>query len=271
MLFKLSAAPFHIWAPDVYEGSPSLIVLLFSTLPKFSILIFLVRFFVYFLFEYNTVWYLSLLFSGTMSVIVGTLAALNQLTLKRLYAYSAIVNIGYILSNLAYGTLTGFISAINYFIVYVLSSIVIFCVLLLFRSAATKKKVLFLADYKSFFAYNSLFSVLFSLVFFSLSGIPPLAGFFAKFFLFKTIFMVDFSGSPVVFVLLVMSVISTFYYIRVTRFTFFNNQRNPVLFKKLDRSAVFVIVLLTFVLIFFVIFQQLVWLLAHLIFLQLYL
>lgn len=242
LMFKLAAAPFHIWIPDVYEGAPSAVVLLFSILPKLAVLAFIVKLFAGFLYEYSAVWYSVLFFAGIFSVIVGTFGALNQINIKRLYAYSAIVNIGYLITAASYGTLESFTVLFNYLCLYFFSTIAIFLVLMLFRNLPGLKKIKYLLEYSAFATYSSLLAIFIALIFFSLAGVPPLAGFFIKFFLFKVIFVADFLANPGFFIILIMSVISSFYYIRVVRFLFFTNTRKPVLFAKLNYFVVFVFV-----------------------------
>ena len=257
ILFKLAAAPFHVWTPDVYEGAPTAIVLLFATLPKLAMFTFIVKLFIFFLYDLFSVWYAIFFFSGLLSVLIGTFAALNQFRIKRLYAYSGIVNVGYLVTLLAYGSLSGFVAIFNYLLVYIFSTLLIFLIILMFRVASNLKKVKSIPDYKIFATYSSAFAVLFSLIFFSLAGVPPLAGFFTKFFLFKTLFALDFMLNPAIFVILVTSVISAFYYIRVVRFVFFDTKRFPQLFNKLSFFCVLLLVILSFWLVFFFLFQQL--------------
>lgn len=256
ILFKLAAAPFHIWTPDVYEGAPSAIVLLFATLPKLALFVFVIRFFFFYAYDYINVWYSIFFFAGLLSVIIGTVAALNQLNIKRLYAYSAIVNVGYLITALSYGTFSSFSALFNYLIIYIVSTISIFIVLLLFRTVFGGKKIKQLAEYRHLASYSTLLSTFIALLFFSLAGVPPLAGFFIKFFLFKTVFALDFMQNVAVFVILVTSVISAFYYIRVVRFIFFETKRTPILFISLEKAAIFVFVTLSFFLLLFVFFQQ---------------
>lgn len=185
------------------------------------------------------------------------MAAINQLNIKRLYAYSAIVNVGYMVTAMSYGTLSGFSVLINYLLVYVLSTISLFIILLLFRTAFGGKKIKHIADYKHLATYSTPLAILIALLFFSLAGVPPLAGFFIKFFLFKGVFMLDFMQNLAVFVILITSVVSAFYYIRVVRFIFFDVKRAPLLFMPLDKTQVLVFTLLSLFLLLFVVFQQL--------------
>lgn len=258
LLFKLAAAPFHIWVPDVYEGAPTVIVLLFASLPKLAVFTFLVKFYILFFHEMSGLWYTVFFFSGMLSVLWGTFSALNQLNIKRLYAYSAIVNVGYILTSLAYGTLENLVASLNFLVVYLLSTLSFFAVILMFRESGNLRKLKYIGDYKSYLSYSSLLAILFSLVFFSMAGVPPLAGFFIKFFLFKAIFTVDFLLNPIFFVILVTSVISTLYYIRIVRFIFFDKLVEPTFFRPVNIIFCFLFIFIIIFLLIFAVFQPIV-------------
>lgn len=257
LLFKLAAAPFHIWVPDVYEGAPTIVVLLFASLPKLAVFAFLIRFYISFLHEIVGLWYVIFFFAGLLSVLWGTFGALNQVNIKRLYAYSAIVNVGYLLTSLAYGTLESLVVAINYLVVYLLSTLSLFLVILAFRELSGYRKIKFIGEYSLYLTYSSLAAILFSLIFFSMAGVPPLAGFFIKFFLFKIVFLADFLLSPVVFIILLTSVVSTLYYIRVVRFVFFDSKLTPIMLLTLNIGSAFLLVFSLVIIVLFVIFQPL--------------
>jgi len=257
LLFKLAAAPFHIWVPDVYEGAPTITVLLFASLPKLAVFAFLIRFYIVFLHELVSMWYTIFFFAGLLSVLWGTFGALNQLNIKRLYAYSAIVNVGYLLTALSYGTLESLVVTINYLIVYLLSTLSFFLVILLFREVNGLCKIKFIGEYGIYLTYSSLAAILFSIIFFSMAGVPPLAGFFIKFFLFKGVFAADFLLNPAVFIILVASVVSTLYYIRVVRFIFFDSKSVPVMLLSLKAGSCFLLVFSLIVVVLFVLFQPL--------------
>lgn len=230
---------------------------MFATLPKLVLVGFFSRLVSFFLYEQNLTVYSILFFSGLLSVLVGTFGALSQVALKRLYAYSAVVNIGYLLSVLANGGgLEELCSVFNYLFIYQFSTIAVFLVVLLFRFSQNENTVKLVSEYNLLFSYSSTLAVLFGLMFFSLAGIPPLAGFFIKFFLFKTLFVADLLLNPAFFIMLVTSVVSSFYYIRVVRFIFFSTARAPALFIRLNYTVVLVFVLIVFTIVFFLIFQQ---------------
>jgi NADH-quinone oxidoreductase subunit N len=255
LLFKLAAAPFHIWIPDVYEGAPTAIVLIFALLPKLVIFGFLVRFYILTMQGVGALWYLVFFFSGLLSVLWGTFAALDQVNIKRLYAYSAVVNVGYLLSAFAYGTVDGFVVSINYLVTYLTTTFLVFLVILLFRKVEGAQKIKFFADYQAYLSYNPTTALLVAFVFFSLAGIPPLAGFFIKFFLLRTLFVYEFLSGPTVYIVLITTVVSAFYYIRIVRFAFFNSKRIPTFFINISWAHSFLFVLVNFFLIFFLSIQ----------------
>lgn len=256
-LFKLASAPFHLWLPDVYDGAPTPIVLFFAILPKLAVILFLVKFYFTILVDCVELWHTALFVSGLLSVLWGTFGALNQLNIKRLYAYSAIVNMGYLVVSFSYGTVENFVNTINYLIPYIISSIAIFTLILLFRKGSTFRKIKFIGDYKYYFNYSIVLACTVTLIFFSLAGVPPLAGFFTKFFLFRTIFLLDFLTNCVIFIIIVVSVITAFYYIRVVRFVFFYNIRSPLLFLPILFSGALLLIIAVAVLLLFVLIQPL--------------
>lgn len=203
---------------------------------------------------------LILLFSGFISVVWGTFAALNQVNIKRLYAYSAIVNVGYLLLALSVGTYVSFVVVVNYLFSYFVSTLALFSVVLMFRKSFDLSKLKLLVEYRYFFSYHVLASTLFSIVFFSLSGIPPLAGFFIKFLLFKHIFLTDFLTSSLFFLILLLSAVATFYYIRCVNYLFFNLQRLPMLFAPVSFLTSFILVNCCVFLLLFLFFQPVIYL-----------
>lgn len=200
-----------------------------------------------------------------MSVIWGTFAALYQLNVKRLYAYSAIVNVGYILTAVAYGTYEGFVSSLNYLVTYFVATFMIFVVLMYFRRFTTLVKLKYLLEYHLYSSYSFLLAIIISLAFFSLAGVPPLAGFFIKFFLFKSLFSAELLASAAFFLILIFSVISAFYYIRVIRFVFFSVVRKPFLFLPVGFGSCFFLVNCCALLVGFIFYQPSLYMLLGLV------
>ena len=221
LAFKISAVPFHMWAPDVYEGSPTTVTLFFTMVPKVAALTVFIRFlFVPFL---NLIeqWQMILIFMSIASMLFGAIAAIGQTNLKRLIAYSSIGHIGYILAGLATGSNEGIQSSIVYMSIYVVMNLGLFsCLLMLKRN---NKYYEDLSDLSGLSKNHPLISVSFLVILFSLAGIPPLAGFFAKFYIF--IAVIEQSMYFLAIVGLLSTVIAAFYYLRIIKIIYFDQEK----------------------------------------------
>ena len=218
LFFKVSAAPFHIWTPDVYQGSPTISVLFFATLPKFASLIFLFRFFL----EMDISSYPSLLFIFKtvciLSLLIGAYGAITQTVIKRLLAFSSINHIGFILlSILSFKFLSQGIFFF-YLLIYLVTNFGVFSVLLTLRNSSGELKLI--SDLSGLKTHNKSKAIALLVLFFSLAGIPPFAGFFAKFFILSASMNEGFIYLSLIAVL--SSVIAAFYYLRVIKNMFFN-------------------------------------------------
>lgn len=216
--FKLGGAPFHWWVPDVYEGSPTVVMMFFSILPKILLLFLLIKFYFYiFFFELNL--YNFFLLIGLLSIIIGGINAMYQLKLKRFIAYSTIVNIGYILISLSIFSLEGMFSSIFYLICYLISVFSLFWFILYFRKNQNIEFI-FLNEL-SLINYNIILLFFISILFFSFIGLPPFIGFFGKLFIYLNLLLQ--LNYYILILLLIFSVIIGFYYLRVIRFLYFYN------------------------------------------------
>jgi len=218
LFFKVSAAPFHIWTPDVYQGSPTISVLFFATLPKFASLIFLFRFFL----EMDISSYPSLLFIFKtvciLSLLIGAYGAITQTVIKRLLAFSSINHIGFILlSILSFKFLSQGIFFF-YVLIYLVTNFGVFSVLLTLRNSSGELKLI--SDLSGLKTHNKSKAIALLVLFFSLAGIPPFAGFFAKFFILTASMNEGLIYLSLIAVL--SSVIAAFYYLRVIKNMFFN-------------------------------------------------
>lgn len=218
LFFKVSAAPFHIWTPDVYQGSPTISVLFFATLPKFASLIFLFRFFL----EMDISSYPSLLFIFKtvciLSLLIGAYGAITQTVIKRLLAFSSINHIGFILlSILSFKFLSQGIFFF-YLLIYLVTNFGVFSVLLTLRNSSGELKLI--SDLSGLKTHNKSKAIALLVLFFSLAGIPPFAGFFAKFFILTASMNEGLIYLSLIAVL--SSVIAAFYYLRVIKNMFFN-------------------------------------------------
>jgi len=185
LLFKLAIFPFHFWVADVYEGFPLIVTAFFAIVPKFVFLIALIKiyFFVFIKLYFTLNKFIVPL--ALASIIAGIFFSLYETKIKRLLAYSAITNMGYVL--LIFSCFSPF--SINvvlvYLFTYIMSSLNIFCILLFFRRQYSAAKIRNLTEFSIMLRANGILALIFSLVVLSQAGIPPLAGFFGKFFLFS--------------------------------------------------------------------------------------
>lgn len=219
LLFKLSAAPFHLWAPDIFEGSPLAITAFFAIVPKIGILVLLTRFSYFGFYDLFFSWQKLLIFGSISSIIVGTFGALVQLKLKRLLAYSAISHMGYILIGFASGCFEGIEASYVYIIVYILMTLVGFIAILGIYQKKKLTRLNYLKDLTILTRSNPILALFLLIAFFSMAGIPPLAGFFSKMFLFVVAIQV--SMYLVAFIGVLATVVSCFYYIRIIKLAYF--------------------------------------------------
>ena len=229
LLFKIAAAPFHFWAPDVYEGSPLSSTIIFSILPKVVIFSFFIKWLCIIsdlVYEINFI----LSFVGICSVFVGTFFALKQKRLKRLMIYSSIAQIGFLVAALATGTIEGFSSIFFFLTIYILSSVIVWNSIVFFYTyqkatnsfSGKRETPLFLSSFSNLFKMHSAWSFSFLILFFSIAGIPPFSGFLAKIFI---LFGLIEANQLIVSIFLIMiSAISVFYYIRVVKVVFFESK-----------------------------------------------
>lgn len=264
LLFKIAAAPFHFWAPDVYEGAPLSTTVIFSITPKLILFSFFIK---WLLIITNLFFGFKEVLSGVgiFSVIIGTLFALKQKRIKRLVIYSSIAQIGFLVAALSLGTLEGFTSIFFFLIIYIISSILIWSHFTFFYNFQYKINIfnkksltpLFLSNLSNLFSVNRLWSVSLLFLFFSIAGIPPFSGFLAKIFILFSLIDSNFLISAVF--LVVISAVSVFYYIRVIKVVFFeskNIKSNNYQFQTVFNTGLFnfdylIIVTGLFLLIFF--------------------
>ena len=218
LAFKISAVPFHMWAPDVYEGSPTSVTLFFAIVPKIAALTVFIRFLYVPFLSLIDQWQTIIIFLSIASMIFGAIAAIGQKNIKRLIAYSSIGHMGYALAGLAVGTNSGIQNSIIYICIYVVMNLGIFCCLFMMK----RNDQFFdnLDDLSGLSKNHPLISLSLLILLFSLAGIPPLAGFFAKFYIFISV--IEKSMYFLAIVGLVSTVISAFYYLRVIKIIYFD-------------------------------------------------
>ena len=221
LAFKISAVPFHMWAPDVYEGSPTSVTLFFTMVPKIAALTVFIRFLYVPFLNLIDQWQMIIIFLSIASMIFGAIAAIGQTNIKRLVAYSSIGHIGYTLAGLATGSNDGIQSSIIYISIYVVMNLALFsCLLMLKRNEQYYEDI---DDLSGLSKNHPLLSLCLLIILFSLAGIPPLAGFFAKFYVFKAV--IEQSMYFLAIVGLLSTVIAAFYYLRIIKIMYFDKEK----------------------------------------------
>ena len=264
LLFKLTAVPFHMWAPDVYEGAPTSITAFFSITPKISILAVFIRVFLEGFYDLMIDWQTILIFSSLASMILGAVGALSQNKIKRLLAYSSIGHVGYLLAGLCCGTIEGVQGLLIYLVVYILMTVNIFGIILfpLRREFINSvQRIKYTTDLGMMAKTNPVLSFTLTVSLFSIAGIPPLAGFYSKAFLFFATLSSNLYLLAVIGVL--TSVISCFYYIRVVKIMYFENPKNWLSFSQIPKSSSLVVGISFFFILFFVFYPSPLYLATH--------
>jgi len=221
LAFKISAVPFHMWAPDVYEGSPTSVTLFFTMVPKIAALTVFIRFLYVPFLNLIDQWQMIIVFLSIASMLFGAIAAIGQTNIKRLIAYSSIGHIGYTLAGLATGSNEGIQSSIIYISIYIIMNLALFsCLLMLKRNNQYYEEI---GDLSGLSKNHPLLSLSLLIILFSLAGIPPLAGFFAKFYIFKAV--LEQSMYFLAIVGLLSTVVAAFYYLRIIKIIYFDVEK----------------------------------------------
>ena len=223
LAFKISIVPFHLWTADVYEGSPTSVTSYLSVISKGSAVFILVIVLTTLFRVIQPMWQEVLYATSILTMTIGNLFAIRQQNLKRFLAFSSIAQAGFIMLGIVGGTTLGMATVIYFVLVYVFSNLAAFGVVQAVEQASGKIKI---DDYNGFYKTNPRLSLVMMLALFSLAGIPPLAGFFGKFFLFTAVAE---SGFYVLLGVAVLNtVISLYYYLLVVKAMFINNSDTPV-------------------------------------------
>ncbi len=218
LAFKLGAVPFQMWVPDVYEGSPTAITMLISSVPKLAAFAFVIRILVQALPTLIADWQQMLMIMAVLSIIIGNITAIAQTNLKRMLAYSTISHIGFVLYGLMSASMNGFVYAMFYVVSYVLMTLAGFgIILLLSRKGFEADK---LDDLKGLNHRSPWHAFLMLIVMFSMAGVPPTLGFYAKFSVLQAALQAGYLWLVVFAVL--MAVIGAFYYLRVIKLMYFD-------------------------------------------------
>ncbi len=223
MAFKISIVPFHLWTADVYEGSPVNVTSYLSVISKGAALfIFIIILFTVFPVLVKT-WNKTIYVTSILTMTIGNLFAIRQHNLKRFLAFSSISQAGYILLGVIGGSQTGMASVVYYVLVYIFSNLAAFGVVAAISNSSGKENI---EDYNGLYRTNPGLSLVMMLAMFSLAGIPPVAGFFGKFFLFAAAAEKGFYLLVTIAVL--NTIISLYYYLLIVKAMFINKSDSPV-------------------------------------------
>ncbi|MFG1239734.1 NADH-quinone oxidoreductase subunit NuoN [Xanthobacter autotrophicus DSM 597] len=218
LCFKVSAVPFHMWTPDVYEGAPTPVTAFFASAPKVAGMAIFVRVLIEAFPHVSHQWQQIVAFVSLASMVLGAFAAIGQRNIKRLLAYSSIGHMGFALVGLAAGTTEGVRGVLVYMAIYLMMTLGTFaCVLTMRRKGQAVETV---EDLAGLARRNPLMALMLGALMFSLAGIPPLAGFLAKYYVFVAAIQAGLYGLAVVGVL--ASVVGAFYYLRVVKIMYFD-------------------------------------------------
>jgi NADH-quinone oxidoreductase subunit N len=241
LLFKVGAAPFHFWVPDVYTGAPIVITSFFAIVPKLAAWVLLLKlslFCLQFYFDFFSNFFVAI---GLLSLVVGAYGAVFQLSLKRILAFSAIAHTGYLLLSLASFQSTTFTAVLMYLSLYIVSLLPVFIILVLyFPKNTSSSAVESVYGLRYLYKHNPLLCLILVLSLFSLAGVPPFSGFFAKLYIFFVI--VNSKLLYAAILALFLSSASAVYYLKIIRFSFFfKNFREFLLFNEITRPIAYLI------------------------------
>lgn len=220
--FKLGAVPFHMWIPDVYQGAPTAVTVYIATAPKVAAFAMLIRLMVDGLSGLATQWHDIFVLLAILSMGVGNLIAIAQTNLKRMLAYSAIAHVGYLMLGVLTGTKSGYAASMFYSITYVLMGLGAFGMILLLSREGFEAEQL--DDFKGLNERSPWFAFMTLILMFSMAGVPPGLGFWAKLQVLKEVVAADMVWLAVVAV--TFSIVGAFYYIRVVKLMYFDEPRD---------------------------------------------
>jgi NADH-quinone oxidoreductase subunit N len=215
LAFKIAVAPVHMWAPDVYEGSPTATTAYLSVVSKGAAVFALMLTLRHVFGAMAQVWYPMLWALTVLTIVVGNLFAMRQREMKRFFAYSSISQAGYILLGLLHATDAGVTAVVYYILVYLFSNLAAFGVITAVENRAGRTD---LGAFEGLYRSNPRLALVMMLAVFSLAGIPPLGGFFSKYFIFAS--AAEKGDYVIVFIALANTVVSLYYYLRIVRAMF---------------------------------------------------
>ena len=249
--FKLSAAPFHMWTPDVYEGSPTSVTTVLITLPKLAALIVLVNLLLYPFQNQTITWVPIIIIISILSMAIGSISALKQDNLKRLFAFSTIANIGYVMIGLASVNDEAIKASFLYMFIYTLATLGVFSFIMILRRE--DRQLVTVSDISGLSRSKPLLALSVAILLLSLAGIPPFGGFFGKLFIFTA--AIEAGKLYLAIAGVIFSVISAYYYLKIIK-TMYLDESSEELNYNLDQKQLFIIILMAFIMLFFVIYAE---------------
>ena len=260
LMFKITAAPFHMWAPDVYEGAPTIVSTFFAVVPKIAILGFLLRFLVTSFYDLADFWQQLIVFSSLSSMVIASLVALRQRKLKRFFAYSSVGHVGYLLIGCSTGTVEGITSMLIYTVIYIVMTLNAWTLILSLELESHGRGTYF-TDLGYLSRINPLLAITFTMTLLSMAGVPPLAGFCAKMY----VFFAAMEGSMYLLALIgvLTSVIGAFYYIRFIKIMYFEKLVSWSFFDQISREKSIILGATTLFILTFFLYPSTLMITAH--------
>lgn len=237
LAFKFAAVPFHMWLPDVYQGAAMPVTLFIATVPKIAAFGFAIRLLIDTFPSFNSFWQPLIEVMAILSLILGNIAAIAQSNLKRMLAYSTIAHIGFVFLGFLVANDTGFAAAMNYILIYALMALGTFGIMSALSYQGFEAENI--DDFKGLATTKPWIAFLMMLLMFSLAGVPPLAGFYAKFLILNALVQAGYIGLAVITVLL--TVIGAFYYLRVIKVMYFDKPQEQIHFPSISNPGVAVL------------------------------
>lgn len=255
LFFKLYAVPFHVWVPDVYQGSPTSITTLFATAPILGVISILLNFFYISFFPLIDNWKYLFICVSIVSMLVGAFAAIRQKKIKRLLAYSSIGHVGFILMGLVTGTPDGIVSLFFYILIYIVTMIAVFTILLSLRKE-NGELIEHIHELNLLHRISPALAISFAICLFSMAGIPPLAGFYSKLYVFMN------AMHHSLYILLITGIltssISAYYYLNIIKVMYFDKTNHWVFYSAIDFQKSMILAIAIFFLLFFFVNPNLV-------------
>lgn len=241
--FKLTIAPFYFWALDVYEGVSIVNLMLFMIISKFIFLIVLSKLIYVYFFKIFYIYQNLFFILAILSIFIGAIGGVSETNIKKIFAYSSINHIGFILLSLSTGTIVGLQIAFFYFFIYIIMSFIFFIIFLSNKKLIENRFVEYITDLKDYQKINKVLAYVFAILLFSLSGIPPLLGFWSKFFVLVEISKLGLYN--LLIILLIINMLNIYYYLRFVKIMFFDfNQKWSIVSIITYQKAVLALVLI---------------------------